>query len=212
MDSKCGIIIKERRIMLEIIKSIITNVLTALYQPFGFALLLAVLFMFMCMSACEHGWKAICRKWWDNFKLDKGFRRMFFLAFYSSMILFRTLLNRNMWANPLSNVMGSWGLYNEQGELTTEAIENLALFIPFAVLLLWALQEKYWKENLKFGQILWRAVKTVFLFSLCIEFAQLFFRLGTFQISDLVYNTLGGAIGGILYFAGCKIKGQGKSK
>ena len=109
-------------------------------------------------------------------------------------------------------VMGSWGVYNEKGELTTEAIENLALFIPFAVLLLWALQEKYWKENLKFGQILWRAVKTVFLFSLCIEFAQLFFRLGTFQISDLVYNTLGGAIGGILYFAGCKIKGQGKSK
>ena len=107
-----------------------------------------------------------------------------------------------MWANPLSNVMGSWGLYNEQGELTTEAIENLALFIPFAVLLLWALQEKYWKENLKFGQILWRAVKTVFLFSLCIEFAQLFFRLGTFQISDLVYNTLGGAIGGILYLQG----------
>ena len=185
MDSKCGIIINERRIMLEIMKSIITNVLTALYQPFGFALLLAVLFMFLCMSAREHGWKAICRKWWDNFKSDKVFRRMFFLAFYSAMILFRTLLNRNMWANPLSNVMGSWGLYNEKGELTTEVIENLALFIPFAVLLLWALQEKYWKENLKFGQILWRAVKTVFLFSLYIEFAQLFFRLGTFQISDL---------------------------
>ena len=96
---------------------------------------------------------------------------MFFLVFYSAMILFRTLLNRNLWENPLSNVMGSWGLYNEKGELTTEAIENLALFIPFAILLLWVLQEKYWKEQLRFGQTIWKSVKIVFLFSLTIEFS-----------------------------------------
>lgn len=131
---------------------------------------------------------------------------MFFLVFYSAMILFRTLLNRNLWENPLSNVMGSWGLYNEKGELTTEAIENLALFIPFAILLLWVLQEKYWKEQLRFGQTIWKSVKIVFLFSLTIEFSQLFFRLGTFQLSDLFYNTLGGAVGGVLYFIGDKIK------
>ncbi|MCC9084868.1 VanZ family protein [Enterococcus faecium] len=34
-------------------------------------------------------------------------------------------------------------------------------------------------------------IKYVFLFSLSIEFTQLFFRLGTFQLSDLFYNTLG---------------------
>lgn len=32
--------------------------------------------------------------------------------------------------------------------------------------------------------------KAAFLFSLTIEFLQLFLRLGTFQLSDLCYNTL----------------------
>ncbi|WP_262369700.1 VanZ family protein [Enterococcus faecium] len=40
----------------------------------------------------------------------------------------------------------------------------------------------------------------MFLFSLSIEFTQLFFRLGTFQLSDLFYNTLGGLIGALLYW------------
>ena len=31
-------------------------------------------------------------------------------------------------------------------------------------------------------------------------------RLGTFQLSDLCYNTLGGAIGGVLYWMGWKVK------
>ena len=38
------------------------------------------------------------------------------------------------------------------------------------------------------------------LFSFVIEFSQLLFHLGTFQISDLVYNTLGGTIGGLMYY------------
>ena len=45
-----------------------------------------------------------------------------------------------------------------------------------------------------------------FLFSLTIEFLQLFLRLGTFQLSDLCYNTLGGAMGGVLYWMGWKVK------
>ena len=98
------------------------------------------------------------------------------------MILFQTLLNRNMWANPLSNVMGSWGLYNENGEFTTEAIENFILFIPFTILLLWALGETRWKELGKCRQVLWKAVKIVFLFSLSIEFTQLFSAPGNFPI------------------------------
>ena len=113
-----------------------------------------------------------------------------------------------MWANPLSNVMGSWGLYNENGEFTTEAIENFILFIPFTILLLWALGETRWKELGKCRQVLWKAVKIVFLFSLSIEFTQLFLRLGTFQLSDLAYNTLGGLVGGFTYWVCAKGKNK----
>lgn len=195
--------------MISIFEKISKNVLTALYQPFGFSILLSVLFMFLYLYAKEHGWKAVFRKWWETFKSDVTFRKAFILVFYTTMILFRTLLNRNMWANPLSDVIGVWGIYNKKGELTTEAIENLMLFIPFAVLLLWAFKDKLLGKHCGLKWMLWKSTKVVFLFSVSIEFFQLFLRLGTFQLSDLFYNTLGGFIGGFIYWGGCKIKAGG---
>lgn len=58
------------------------------------------------------------------------------------MILLRTLLNRNMCGSPLSDVIGVLELCNNKGELTTEVIENLALFITFVILLLWCFNDK----------------------------------------------------------------------
>ena len=186
--------------MIDIIKRIIENVLTALYQPFGFSVIMAVLAMFFYMVVKEHGLKGVVQRWINEFKTSSRFRKVFILVFYIAMILFRTLLNRTMWANPVSNVIGIWGLYNENGELTTEAIENLALFIPFTVLLLWSFHEKFLGEGAKFLRTMWQSVKIVFLFSLSIEFLQLFLRLGTFQLSDLFYNTIGGLVGGLIYW------------
>lgn len=190
---------------------IISDVLTALYQPFNFALILAVLFMFLYLFAREKGWKCVFQQWWNAFRNESMFRRVFLFVFYTVMILFRTLLNRNMWANPLSNVIGIWGIYNEKGELTAEAFENLILFIPFIVLLFWAFGDKMIDGEGRLGRILWQSTKITFLFSLSIEFLQLFLRLGTFQLSDLFYNTLGGLIGGLFYGIFCKIKHQNKA-
>lgn len=70
------------------------------------------------------------------------------------MLLFRTLINRNMWANPLSNVMGDWWIWREKNgekQLTT-------------------------------------------------------LRLGTWQLLGVFYNTLGGGIGGLLYYVFHKVK------
>ena len=92
--------------IIEIIKIILTNVLTALYQPLGFAMILAVLFMFLYLYARDHGWKEAAGMWWNAFKADSFFRKLFVLAFYTAMLLFRTLLNRDIWANPLSDVIG----------------------------------------------------------------------------------------------------------
>lgn len=191
--------------MIEIGKKIIENVLDALYQPLGFALILTVLFMFVYMFAQDCGWKTLIHRWGEAFKTNKTFRQMFFLVFYSSLILFRTLLNRNRWLNALENVIGVWGLHKASGELTTEVIENLALFIPFTVLLLWSFHEKFLGEGAKLLRTIWQSVKIVFLFSLTIEFLQLFLRLGTFQLSDLFYNTLGGLVGGLIYWIGYKL-------
>lgn len=196
--------------MLDIISKIISSVLTSLYQPFWFSLLSAVLLLFLYLYAAEHGWKTALRTWLNTFKTSSGFRKLFFLSFYTMMILFRTLLNRNMWANPVSNVLGSWGLYNEKGELTTESIENIMLMLPFITLLLWTFQEKLIKR-ISLGSTVWTGIKFSFLFSISIEFLQLFLRLGTFQLSDIAYNTLGGLLGGLIYFIAYKIKHRKKN-
>lgn len=192
--------------MLAIIRSVIYSVLAAIYEPLGFAIVVAVLFMFLSLFAQEHGWKEVMKRWWMSFKGEVAFRRTFFLTLYSSLILFRTLLNRSLWANPLSNVMGIWGLYNANGELTTEAIENLVLFIPFVILLFVTFRKKIIGDEVRFRIVLWKSISIVFLFSTAIEFLQLFLRLGTFQLSDLFYNTLGGLIGGLLYWIVYKVR------
>ena len=194
---------------MQIISKTITNALTALYQPFWFAVILSVLFMFVYKAYPSI--KQAAKDWISWFKSDPQFRRTFLLVFYTVMILFRTLLNRNMWSNPVSNVIGVWGIYNAKGELTTECIENLAMFIPFTILLLWAAKDRV-LARMTIGAVLWNSTKITFLFSFAIEMLQLFLRLGTWQLSDLFYNTLGGVIGGLIYYIGYKIKPKRENK
>ena len=99
-------------------------------------------------------------------------------------------------------------IHNELGWLPEtkfeDGIENFMLFVPFSILLLWAFQKELLdeSENIRFGKTVWEATKVVAVFSFLIEFTQLLFHLGTFQISDLTYNTLGGAVGGVIYYLG----------
>ena len=48
---------------MSIVNMIITDVLTALYEPFWFSVLAAVLFMFFWLYAKEHGWKGAVKGW-----------------------------------------------------------------------------------------------------------------------------------------------------
>lgn len=205
--------------IIEIFNKIFYSVLLALYQPFWNAILLAFLVMFLYLYAKEHEWKKnnllrnMFATWWETFKISSNFRRTFLLAFYTAMILLKTVLNRAIWPDPLEKIFGGWGLY-ENGQFTTESIENFILFVPFSSLLLWAFQKELLGESKRiwFGKIVWQVTKIVAVFSFIIEFTQLLFHLGTFQISDLTYNTLGGAVGGVIYYIGYKIISRKKSR
>ena len=112
-----------------------------------------------------------------------------------------------MWANPLSNVMGDWWIWREKNgekQLTTECLENLILMLPFIFVLFWTFEEKLEKAKLK--ETVWRGLEISFVISFAIEMLQLFLRLGTWQLSDIFYNTLGGGIGGLLYYVFHKVK------
>ena len=196
---------------LDLLGKILTNILTALYEPFGFSLLLSFLAMFFYLYAYESigagkGWKIAIMTWYQKFKESVFFRKLFFLAFVTSLILFRTLLNRQLWMNPLSDVMGGWGIWetvNEERQLTTECIENVIMMVPFSSVVMWTFQEKM-EKGLK--KILWQSGKITFCFSVSIEMLQLLLRLGTFQLSDIFYNTVGGVLGGLVYYVAMKAR------
>ena len=190
---------------LKYLGKIIYSVLTTIYESTGFSLIAAILFMYFYMSAKKNGWKNAIKTWVEKFKIDSQFRRVFILVFYVMMILFRTLLNRQVWMNPLSDVLGGWGMYDSNGEFTGESVENLILFIPFTFLLLSCFSKKV-SDGVNLFTTVKYSLYISFLFSISIEFSQLFFRLGTFQLSDLFYNTMGGLIGGIIYWIAYRIK------
>ena len=196
---------------IKVLAKILTNILTALYEPFGFSLLLSFLAMFFYLYAYEpihagKGWKNAIVTWYQKFKESVFFRRLFFLAFVISLILFRTLLKRQLWMNPLSDVMGGWGIWeivNGEQQLTTECIENVIMMMPFSAVVMWTFEEKMekgWKK------ILCNSGKIAFIFSISIEMLQLLLRLGTFQLSDIFYNTVGGVVGGLVYYATMKAR------
>lgn len=157
-------------------KTMILDILTTLYSYLGFSILLAFFFVYFYIYIQKNGKKAIF-KWLKK----KEYREIFIFALFATLILFRTLLNRNFYLNPLENIWGGW-LPNEDG------FENIFLFIPLSFLM-----------GYVFHKNIPQAILYSFLFSLAIESSQLFFRLGTFQISDLTLNTLGGIIGILLY-------------
>lgn len=181
--------------MLYIIKNILTNVLSSLYTEFFESLLFAFLFAFFYEYAKKHGgYKKAVYDFYIRFKSNKDDRIRFYFMFYIAMTLFRTLLGRSLWINTLSDVFGSWTLYDSNGHLYTEGIENIILFLPLCYLY-FALPEK---RNYSKNRILF-AIQFSFLLSLAIEFSQLFLKLGSFQLSDIAFNTLGGFLGGLLY-------------
>lgn len=104
--------------IIEIFNKIAYNVLSALYQPFWAAVLLAFLTMFLYLYGKEHGWKKnnfirnMFGTWWRAFKSSSNFRRTFVLAFYTAMILLRTVLNREIWFDP------AWKAFLEDGDYT----------------------------------------------------------------------------------------------
>ena len=110
-------------------------------------------------------------------------------VFYLSFLIVSTLLVR--WPrNPYGNVFNSFGLFDEGG-WNYECIENVLLFIPYTYL--------YLKST-----ALASPWKSALIITLCttafIEFSQLLFWLGQFQIADMFHNLIGGMIGCCIWY------------
>lgn len=69
-------------------------------------------------------------------------------------------------------------------------VGNIVGFMPFGFFLpVVSRRSRHW----------YNTVLLSFLFSLCIEAVQLVFKVGSFDVDDMILNTLGGILGYILY-------------
>ena len=98
------------------------------------------------------------------------------------------------------------GYFTSEGTFNTEGLLNIFLFFPLVYFGLRGFNQRD-KSN---KWIVVNVIKASFSFSCMIEICQLFLRLGTFQLSDIFQNTLGGFIGVTIYIIRQKMKGREK--
>lgn len=182
-------------------ENIIKSILISLYQETGAALLVTVLTSFVYLYVRKFGIKTVFREWWSNLRENRDFLKFLIFVFFLFMVLFRTILCREIWSTVLQDVIGIWGLHDAAGNLYTEGLENILLFIPLGALVFWVFSKQIFKGSQpKLNDVVIKSIIFGFIFSLGIELTQLFLKCGTFQLSDLFYNTLGNLIGGFIFW------------
>lgn len=186
------------------LQTILADLLSTLYYHIGFGIIFGFLTMVALPSIVETGIKATVKTFWKKLRSDCRYliRFLFFVCLY--IVLAKTLICRTIWQSPWENVLGEWWIYTTEGEINTEGIENLVMFIPLSFCYYLSFDKKYSAVN--FWRMCQHSIKYSFLFSLFIECGQLLLRLGTFQVSDLAQNTAGGLIGALLYYVICRVE------
>ena len=164
---------------------IIINKCLLQFKFFPRAIVLSFIVVFAYLFIRDNDRKEIRNKLVSIFK--KPWLVLFLL--FLSFILVCTLFSRQSIV-PYKSVLKGLRLY-DNGRWSVECIENILMFVPYTFFYLQALAPE---KPLK------AAFLMAFLTSLFIETSQLIFWLGAFQLSDLIYNVIGGMIGWLLWF------------
>ena len=171
-----------------IIIDIIRTVARSLPQGFTLAVIISVVFEYIRHKTLNGYISSL-----EN----KKNRYFIYLLTYCYMVLYRTLLCRKAIYEPLSRIWQDWGIIN-QGKIKIEPspfFGNTLMFTLLLILLMMNFADRFKSNN----HIIIKCTGISFSLSLLIETMQLITCRGTFQISDLVYNTLGGFIGSVIY-------------
>lgn len=137
---------------------------------------------------------------------------LWFLSFNLSFIFQITIIGRiGRHYDGWSVINGDWNIFENQYLLSSPQMRNIALFLmlmPSVFLFIKCLKSKALSAKL----MMTAGILFPFLISLFIELCQGIFSIGTFQFSDLFYNTLGGLIGTVFYIVIQKLHKKIKSK
>lgn len=198
--------------------SVLKDIFLAFYQAFFFASSFAYFAMYFYLLSFSSytggkGMRNSIRIWNRTFKRSQVFRWLYIDIFFIVIVIFKTLLNREVTNNPLSDVLGRWWIVIENLETgetiyNNDMIENFVMLMPFSYINIGVLTSVGY--NLKFKQMAAFSIASAFSFSMLIETAQLIFHLGTFQLSDLFFNTFGSLFGGVMFYLWSRLKMNNK--
>lgn len=126
---------------------------------------------------------------------------IFISLIYFSVILYITLFSRinTFETDSLSRVYDGWLIKESKYYFDFNPIYNMIMFAPLCSII-FTLKKIFTPEyTLNNKKVIIISTISAFALSFLIEISQLIFTLGTFQFSDLFYNTLGGFLGAIIY-------------
>ncbi|MGN1201669.1 MAG: VanZ family protein [Eubacterium sp.] len=165
-----------------------------LLLPLFLSLIILIIFLIYCRA--------------KNKKAPKGKNiSLFICVFYCSILFDLTLFSRiGTHQEPFSNIFGDWWIWDTDYILYVNftPIKNIVMTLPMCFIFAFISKHFFGKDYNSKGLIAYSTL-IAFLTSLFIEICQIIFALGTFQISDLVYNTLGGLLGALIYIGVKKI-------
>lgn len=123
---------------------------------------------------------------------------VFIVLIYFLFLLQITLFSRTSGAlDPLSHVWGGWLIDEELYTFNIAPLLNIFMLMPICACYL-ILHYTIKSDHNTQKKLMIKSTVLGFAISLFIEITQLIFSLGTFQISDLVYNTLGAFLGSLI--------------
>lgn len=167
-------------------------ILSSLFSTLFFSLLFSYLIMQVISFNVlgKDNRKGMLKKLFKN----KDMLCLFLFIYFTFAVFFITVIQRECIYAPLTNVFGGWSIYTDNHTIDYQVIGNILMFIPssfiFCILM---------REEGSFVKIIFKTLLSSLCFSVFIEIAQLIFSKGTFQFSDIVYNTLGGVLGAIIF-------------
>lgn len=123
--------------------------------------------------------------------LLKSIFSLYLLININATVFSRLRLER---LDPLSNIWGGWWIESNKYFFDFSVVWNILMFLPMCSFVFFYDRYIRKKERTYFQTTV---ISTIISFfnSLIIEIMQIIFKTGTFQVSDLVYNTLGGFLG-----------------
>lgn len=111
------------------------------------------------------------------------------LIVYMFLVLASTVFSRPIMPYRIAMIVPGWSIISmiQTGSkgLAAEIILNVLMLVPVGVLLPLAYEDSDG----------WTVLVTAIVFSTLIEFSQLWFKLGWFEIDDIINNTIGALLG-----------------